>query len=381
MGGAPIGPVKALPDDWVAQVQAYKAAGPAALFIERIKEIVATLGEKSIVLRWVQELAPAACGLGPTAPFGGHAQILERLMLACGGGWPIEEPLKEYKIKKRIEEVDKDLRSLEAEWLVLDRLISEMWSPVSGQRDKALPDWRVRKSGHEISVDAKQKAPMRGTHVLLTWVLRGLAHLSHWAFLRRYSWEWSVPAESRAQMVNHFVDQLLAGGQALQACLASPLTDDVEELIGAPHLVLERYDDQTFLLTCCLKGELMHVTASPNRHLHLFNPGGVQTATIEEVIAEKTLEELAPILGRVGLDKKQQSLIIVVWPVPFDWEPNYDRPRLEAWWQKACEDQAWPPAILWPVGHFEVRETPWLASAAAKTVLDVARRTASEGRG
>ena len=369
MGGAPIGHVKTLPDDWIARVQAYQPSGPAAPFIERIKMIVAKLGEKSIALERVQGLVPAACGFTTAPPFQGHQDVLARLVYASGGEWPIDEPLREYTIKGRIEHVDKDLRSMEAEWRVLDRFISELWVPVPHQRGNALPDWKVRRPCRTLALDAKQKAPMRGTHMLLTWALRGLAHLPDWGFLRQYAWDWSVAPDCRAGMVSQFVDQLLAGKPGLQARLAAPLTYDIEPIAGAPDLQVERYDDETFLLTCCSKDETVSVTASPTSHPSLFNPGGVQTSTIDDVLSDKALDELAPVLGRVGLDKKQPSLVVLIWPIPFDWEPIYERSRIEAWWQEACDARGWSPAILWPLGHFEARATPWPADAAAKESL------------
>jgi hypothetical protein len=388
MSFPPVFPVPpTLPADWQDRVQRLAGGdhGPLTLFVKHVASIVSLHRERSIGVPEVQELALSACGFPPADPFSILRARLTRLEQCTRGSWPIEEPLQEYSRgmeNKWIHQIARGLDSMQAEWFVLDRFVREGWRPIFVKRDNGNPDWRVRRQS-ELDIDAKYKAVPGSSHAHLAWMLRGAALLPAHAFLRDFSWDWSVRSDCRDLAVAGFSDCFHDALPRLRALLTNrAVLDEPEKIVAASggHLLVDAFENHDgFKVELELgpeppspglrrsnrtrqTGDAIHLcgTAAP-----FFHPCGTIMFNPDRQLSDDDREDLGRVLDRLQM---KQCLNVVVWEVPFAWEHVGE--QLQGWWDRLSADYNWPPAILWPSGSLKVADGRWFTNPLAAELLE-----------
>lgn len=376
MSFAPSGPLATLPDEWQDRVHRYSRQnhGVVAPLVEYIAKVVSLHGDRSIGLQQVQQMAAWSCSDAavPVQAFPGHLDVFRRLTRAAGGPWPVEIPLDEYfSEEKSIDQVAKDLDSIHAEWLVLDRLVVEGWQPVKTNRAPGVCDWKIEKAGRGVDVDAKYKATVRSCHARLTWMLRGAAMLPSGSCLRQFSWSWSVPTDCRDPTVRACFNLFFEGLAGLQLLLDTFPPESEQTVVhgdGGQCLQLEQFDEGLDLTFVTQSGNVQ-LSGHPNPgYPHLFSPGGAQ-ADYARTPSDEMRDELGKVIHRLKLKKTDPCLFVVLWDVPFTWESDWNPAQVSIWWNELSHHYSWPSAILWPVGNFEAAGAPWVPNSAAAEVL------------
>jgi hypothetical protein len=105
----------------------------------------------------------------------------------------------------------------------------------------------------------------------------------------------------------------------------------------------------------------------------VFFSGSSSAAFLEEFGADAR-QTLSMVLGRLGIGKQaaartMPTLFLIVWHVPFTWEPHLDYDKLQAALDMLTTEQSWPAIVLWPLGGFEMAKVQWVLNDGAKRML------------
>lgn len=372
-----------LPRDWIDQVLGWRPSSSAlASYIKRLQEVVDHHRSASIMLQRVQELALSVCGEIPIPPLPGHVEVFERLESRSGSA-ALAAPFAERKVKKSIYGIAEDLESAEAEWLVLGELLRRGWTDIPFERKEGSPDWRVRKRAGAIDVDVKQKASRSSAWMKLTWALRGAALDADAEFLNDYSWEWDVPESCRADVAARFIQAFWDALPKLKAFLADQA--DHEEVLWSDQrhsLTATRETEAVDLIfiraaEADRAEETLSVSCVPTRHPRYISLGTTDARFVQEFDLNAR-DTLVKSIEKLGIQKQasaraNSTLFIVVWHVPFNWEPLIDRAQLTRTVQEISVDRGWPALILWPLGSFELANSAWSENADARGLLGNAK--------
>jgi hypothetical protein len=327
----------------------------------------------------VQELALSICGLVSDPLFARHVEIFERVATA-GGTQSLHAPLIERPVRKSIYAAIEDLESAEAEWLVLDALLRRGWTLKPFARTTGSPDWRVSQDGKTIDVDAKQKASRSAAFMRLTSALRGAALSVQGAFLNEFRWEWDVPETCRSKVATRFMRAFWTAMPETATFLRQQCSDKMT-LWAEGHwsLVAERDGSRTTVsLGESIEGSrypkpAVSLSCEPTRFPQYFSSGSSDAAFLEE-FGPDTYETLGKVLGKLGIEKQATqrgtpTLFVVVWHVPFTWEPSLSNDGLQRALDALSRERNWPAVLLWPLGVFEAAKTGWKLNDKAKRMI------------
>lgn len=371
MTPAPVDIAYSLPDNWIQRTLDYQPARHLRSLVGRLQAVLDDHRERAIVLRHVQEIALLSCGL--TEP--GDSLINELLLLlpklsTSTGSWAIDEPLAEYAqhwSRKSIHEIGKDLDSLRAEWIVLERFIDLGWTPLQTGRPQGAPDWTIQR-GRRLRVEVKHKHALGSSRHRLTWFLRGLSFLPAYQFLKAYDWDWMAPDNLRDCDVDAFVNEALGILPALGRFLET----------SRPYNEL-RQDS----LSCLIAGEgefVLEYRGMEGRHVQLhgrrsesprgtFHPGSIEVAIGSGRPACTQQEEvIATFQDRFPKIQADRDFVCIVWPVPWHWHLT------EEWVVETVLklDSVWGQraGALWPLGwSANDPERRWFLNRRAEDLL------------
>jgi hypothetical protein len=373
-----------LPADWCDRVLAWKPESSLlAPYVEYLQEVVREHGAASIMIEPLQEIALSVCGLARDPLFAGHLEIFGRIE-ALGGLDPLEAPFKERRVQKQLYEIVEDIESAEAEWLGLDALALRKWTIDPFARTKGSPDWQVSRDGRSVEVDVKNKASRSAARMRLTWALRGVALCPEHQFMNEFQWQWDVPESCRSKPASWFMRCLWEALPKLEEFLCRRGDDDAATVLSARDgwsFVATRVDNHTYLSfderpDALNSIHILSLACEPTADARLFRSGSSSAGFVEEFGADSR-RTLSTVFGRLGIGKQAEAratptLFLVIWNVPFTWEPRLHYDQLQAALDALTVEKSWPAVILWPLGRFEIAKANWIYNEGARRLLQQA---------
>jgi hypothetical protein len=345
-----------LPADWCDRVLRWKPESSLlAPYVEYLQAVVREHGAASIMIQRLQELALSVCGLARDPLFVGHLEIFGRIE-ALGGLDPLDAPLKERRVQKQLYEIVEDIESAEAEWLGLDALVLRKWTIDPFARTKGSPDWQVSREGRSVEVDVKNKASRSAAWMRLTWALRGVALCPEHQFMNEFQWQWDVPESCRSKQASWFMRCLWEALPKLEGFLCGSGNDDAAVLWSQNgwSLVATRDEHRTHLSFYERRDALnsnliLSLGCEPTVDTRLFRSGSSSAAFLEEFGLDSR-QTLSNVLGRLGIGKQAHAratptLFLIVWHVPFTWEPSLHDDQLQEALDALTAEQNWPPSF------------------------------------
>lgn len=370
-----------LPADWCDRMLAFTPGPLLVPYVEHLQAVVRKHGATSIMIERIQELARFVCGTDRGALFEGHTEIFGRIEEA-GGLDPLQEPLNERSVEKQMYEIVEDIESVEAEWLALDALALRGWTIDPFVRGPGSADWRVSRGSQEVEIDVKNKASRSAAWMRLTWALRGAALCPQHQFLNAFRWHWDVPESCRGRDASQFMRFLWEAFPKLDAFLHQNSAH--REILLARDgwsLVVTRDEERTDLSFTGQRdagsaSQILSLGCEANTNPELFFSGSSSAAFLEEFGADAR-QTLSMVFGRLGIGKQaaartMPTLFLIVWHVPFMWEPHLDYDQLQVALDMLTTEQSWPAIVLWPLGRFEMAKAEWVLNDGAKRMLQQA---------
>lgn len=376
--------VRTLPQDWRDRVLEFEPEPSLRPLVQRLQEMVRLLGDEAILVDLVQDLATLACLPRQRTRLDFYGLLFDRLRVAAQGDWPVIAPFEEKRPgSKSALALLGDLDSSEAEWLVLDRLVTLGWGPRETERVDGEPDWLVE-GPSSLRVEVKFKK--HPSHVPMFWasMMKGIGMLPAGAFLSRHRWRLEIARNARDLDIFPMARAMLDNLPAVEGLLAAGLDPRAEPAvvaIGDRFALTARcgFNDgrQAFEgIDFHLKTDelVVKLTArkSPLEPFGVWEPGEMFT-TWERPYDESVAADLRAIFTRLRIGKQlkrnRDILVVVRWQVAPDLMRGVNEAWLRDFWNDLTAREGWLRAALWPVGVPGAGDYRWIENDGAKQVL------------
>jgi len=376
--------VRTLPQDWRARVLEFESEPSLRPLVQRLQETVRLLGDAAILVDLVQDLATLACLPRQRTRLDFYGLLFDRLRVAAQGEWPVIAPFQEKRPEsKSALALLGDVDSSEAEWLVLDRLITLGWVPREALRLGGEPDWLVE-GPSRLRVEVKFKK--HPSHVPMFWasMMKGIGMLPAGAFLSRFKWRLEITRTARDPSIFPMAQTILENLPAVERLLAVGLDPRAQPAVVA---IRDRF---TLTARCGfndgrqafegidfhLKGNdlVLKLAAreSPLAPFGVWEPGEMFT-TWERPYDETVAADLTAIFTRLNigsqLKRNGDVLVVVRWQVAPELMGGVNATWLRSFWNDLTAREGWPRAVLWPVGVPRIGDYRWIENDGAKEVL------------